>query len=127
MADRFLSDEEPQFSYRPSGFERVEASIENMESIPPNANPFHHDDFSMGTDLVRRWVVMHPGFDNREEPRALEWLYLVNTRTGQRIRVNLNHIPTEEQFCTQRDYWIGKMKELSASEKEAAEKTAVHD
>jgi hypothetical protein len=58
--------------------------------IPPNSNPFHYDSFHMGTPLVRGWMVMHEGHDRPEEPRDLQYIVLINTRTGQRIRVRFN-------------------------------------
>lgn len=61
--------------------------VSHMEPIPPNDNPFWHDAFSMGTTLVRDWVVMHGGFDRPESPRRLDYLILINGRTGQRIKV----------------------------------------
>ena len=72
-----------------TGHEKVTFTLEDMESIPAGANPFHHDDMSMGTDLVRGWIVMHPGFDHKDSPRALDWVYLVNTRSGQRVRIRI--------------------------------------
>jgi hypothetical protein len=56
-----------------------------MLSIPANANPFHHDSFSMGSDLPRGWMVMHAGFD---DTNGFEDMYLVNTKTGQRIQLD---------------------------------------
>lgn len=60
--------------------------------IPAGANPFHHDEWRMGSDLVRGWMVMHPGFDNKSEPQPLNHIVLVNTRTGQRIRLDFRPI-----------------------------------
>lgn len=105
VADKFLEGGPLPFSYHPTGHERVKATVEDMEPIPAGANPFVHDDYSMGTDLVRGWTVMHPGFDNKEEPRALQWLYLVNTRTGQRIKIKLDHVGSIEQVAVQVDKW----------------------
>lgn len=73
--------------YRPTGREQVQVLVEAMTPIPAGANPFNHDDWSMGTDLVRGWVVMHKGQDNKDEPEGLSSMYLVNTRSGQRIRL----------------------------------------
>jgi hypothetical protein len=100
-----MNSEPMLFEYRPTGFERVEATIKPMPDIPADANPFHHDDFSMGTALSRRWIIMHPGFDSKEHPEAMQWMYLVNTRTGQRIRIDLAHKPTDEQVEQQRKDW----------------------
>lgn len=65
--------------------DQVDVVVIDMPPIPAGANPFHHDLTSMGTDLVRGWMVMHDGFDRVECPRPLHGMYLVNTRTGQRI------------------------------------------
>lgn len=103
IATDFLSDTPSPRKYCPTGHEQVTVTVVAMEPIPPNANPFHHDDFSMGTDLPRGWVIMHPGFDNKNEPMAMQWMYLVNTRTGQRIRLDLEHTPSEEQLAAWKD------------------------
>ena len=62
----------------------VKASVGDMPAIPAGASPFLHDSFSMGTDLVRGWTAMHEGFDKNN---GLPGLYLVNTTSGQRIRI----------------------------------------
>jgi hypothetical protein len=62
----------------------VKAHVVDMPSIPAGANPFHHDAYSMGTDLTRGWMVMHDGFNNE---LGHENMYLVNTTTGQRIQL----------------------------------------
>lgn len=58
--------------------------------VPPNSNPFHYDSYHMGTPLVRGWMVMHEGTDLPEAPRELTYVILINTRTGQRIRLHFN-------------------------------------
>lgn len=68
----------------------VTISAYDIDPIPPNSNPFHYDSMSMGTELVRGWTVMHEGYDRADNPLDLNCITLVNTRTGQRIRVNLN-------------------------------------
>lgn len=57
--------------------------------LSKSANPFNYDGFSMGTQLVRGWVAMHDGYDRLEEPFPLQRLDLVNTRSGQWIKINL--------------------------------------
>lgn len=64
-------------------------TVRHMAPIPAGDNPFHHDPFHMGTTLVRGWMVMHTGFDSKENPQDLSYLILVSTRTGQRIRISL--------------------------------------
>lgn len=63
--------------------------VEPLPSYPQNCNPFHHEPILMGTQLVRGWVAMHEGYDRPEEPQPLNFVILVNTRTGQRFKVTL--------------------------------------
>ena len=65
----------------------VSVSVIDMSSIPPNSNPFHYDQFLMGTSLVRGWMVMHEGFDAETDQKPLRSMVLINTRSGQRIRL----------------------------------------
>lgn len=90
------------FEYRATGHEHVTASVSTMESIPAGSNPFNHDLSSMGTNLVRGWIIMHDGFDSADEPQALTNMYMVNTRTGQRIKINLEHEPSPGQLAEQK-------------------------
>lgn len=64
----------------------VNLKVSDMPPIPANSNPFHHDSFSMGTELVRGWMAMHAGFSSND---GLEDMYLVNTTTGQRLFLEL--------------------------------------
>lgn len=77
--------------FNATGHEQVKVKVSAQPSIPADANPFHYDEWNMGTNLTRDWVIMHPGYDRKEEPRSLDYMVLVNTRTGQRIRLDLNH------------------------------------
>ncbi len=65
--------------------------VRHDSPVPSESNPFHHDMSNMGTTLVRGWVAMHQGFDSPERPFDLTFLVLVNTRTGQRIHINLQN------------------------------------
>lgn len=60
-----------------------------MERIPVDANPFNHDFSHMGTPLVRGWTVMHEGFDRKDDPMPLKYIIMVNTRTGNRVKIVL--------------------------------------
>lgn len=64
-------------------------AVTAMESIPAGDNNFQYDSMSMGTGLVRGILVMHPGYDRKEVPQPIGWIYLVNNRTGNRMRVNI--------------------------------------
>lgn len=68
-------------------------SVKRMPSIPAGDNPFHHDSISMGTNLVRGWIMMHPGYDAATPESGTQhpigWMYLVNQRTGNRFRLDI--------------------------------------
>lgn len=70
--------------------------IEELSPYPIGANPFNIDHYHMGTDLVRGWIIMHPGFDNKKSPQPLPYLEMVNTRTGQRFKVTFDTALEEE-------------------------------
>lgn len=57
--------------------------MSEMESFPPNSNPFIHDSYNMGTKMGKDLMVMH-GNHSDEECR---YLLLVNTKTGKRMKV----------------------------------------
>lgn len=67
---------EPQFEIE--GFK-----IRPMEAIPAYDNPFCHDAYNMGTALGSNLVVMYDTFPDK----PMDYLILVNTRTGKRIKV----------------------------------------
>jgi hypothetical protein len=69
-------------------FTPVTASVMEMKSYPPNCNPFHHDMFHMGTNLVRGWMVMHEGFVPDGSQFPLRYVEMVNFITGQRFKVS---------------------------------------
>jgi hypothetical protein len=61
----------------------------SKENIGADQNPFLHDSYSMGTPLVHGITAMHPGYDSKESPTPIGWIYLVNTRTGNRMSINI--------------------------------------
>lgn len=69
--------------------EEAGIKVVQLESIPAGANPFHHDNFHMGSHLVRGWVAMHQAHDDPANPRPLEYLILINTRTGKGLKIYL--------------------------------------
>lgn len=77
-----------------------------MTPIPAGDNPFRHDSFNMGSNLVRGWMVMYPGFDNEEKPLSLPYVILVNTRTGQRIRIDM--VVADREFWDILDFYPGR-------------------
>jgi len=107
-ATRFMCGDNSGFEYYPTGHERMIVRHELMPSIPAGANPFNHDEYSMGTNLSRDIIIMHPGFDNKDDPRAMEWFYIVNIRTGQRVKINMQHVPSAEQYDAKKAEWERK-------------------
>lgn len=75
----------------------VKVSVNEVPPIPAGANPFRHDAYHMGTSLTRGWIVMHEGPDRKESPVPLRYMILVNTRTGQRIKLDLIPEPEKEE------------------------------
>lgn len=58
--------------------------VEALEKFPENANPYVHDSFHMGTRIGANCVVMMANHSNEKT----EYLIIVNTETGERLRVN---------------------------------------
>lgn len=59
-------------------------SVEVLEKFPENSNPYHHDFSNMGTPIAKNCEVMYSSRSNGE----LESIIVVNTKTGERIRIN---------------------------------------
>jgi hypothetical protein len=80
------------------GDEFVMASITELPLLPQYANPFHYDASSMGTSLVRGWIIMHDGYDSKDNERALRSMTLVNRRSGQQFYVDLSRMDMETDY-----------------------------
>lgn len=57
--------------------------VDQVEGFPPKSNPFHHDAINMGTPIASNVMVMH----HTHHFEKADYLYVVNTDTGERIRV----------------------------------------
>ncbi len=68
----------------------VDVKVIEQEAIPANSNPFHYDLSNMGTTLLRGWTIMHEGFCSEDNPQPANYLILVNTVSGQRIKLELS-------------------------------------
>lgn len=64
--------------------------VTEVESFPPDSNPFHHDAFNMGTKIASNVTIMHPSF----EFQRTGIIYVVNTETGERVMIEF--VPQEE-------------------------------
>ncbi len=62
--------------------------IENLEPIPANANPFHHDLFNMGQRLGDNVYAMFGNHDTEE----MKYLILIDVTTGERVKFVFNNI-----------------------------------
>lgn len=61
-----------------------------LKPFPPGANPFLHDIQNMGTRVASNVMIMHMSHDTEKT----NWIVIVNTDTGERVRVDLDE-PTE--------------------------------
>jgi hypothetical protein len=68
----------------------VDVAVSDLEAIPKDSNPFHFDLGNMGTTLVNGWIVMHAGPPHESNPSPTTYLILVNTHSGQRIKLDLS-------------------------------------
>jgi len=71
--------------------------VEHMDPIPAHSNPFHYDSFNMGTDIPGGILVMHAGYQRPESPRPVQYLIIINQRTGQRVCVRFRQ-PTQYRY-----------------------------
>lgn len=84
--------------------ERISLSVSPMDDIPANANPFLFDPISMGTDISRAWTfMMQCGADGQ-----LRLAYMVNTKTGQRFRLNVEaeDVKFDDEIYVSPDDWF---------------------
>lgn len=56
-----------------------------INSFPPKSNPFHHDTFNMGTQIAANITIMHRSHTSEKA----EYLIIVNTDTGERLRIDI--------------------------------------
>lgn len=68
---------------------RVILTTRDLDPFPPASNPFHHDAFHMGTQLPGGWMAMHRSVSDDQD---LKYLILINTKTGQRIQLDINKV-----------------------------------
>lgn len=68
----------------------VDVCASDQDSIPKDSNPFHYDFGNMGTTLVNGWLVMHAGPPSKDMNTPTTYLILVNTHSGQRIKLDLS-------------------------------------
>lgn len=60
--------------------------IEQMESIPPNSNPFHYDAFHMGLQLDKEYTLMYSEFKKND------YVIIIERSTGKRVNLNLKNL-----------------------------------
>jgi hypothetical protein len=59
--------------------------VEELESFPPNENPFLHDAVRMGEHLGTNLTIMYA---NTSEEQC-SYLILINRKTGKRIQIKM--------------------------------------
>ena len=65
--------------------------VEEVESYPPNCNPFNQDLFHMGSQITGNWMAMYKEHIARKpEDDEAQYMYLINTKTGRRFRLDLS-------------------------------------
>lgn len=74
----------------------VHAHVAPLPSFPAGSNAFHHDIGSMGTPLVRNWMVMHEGYSN---DFPLTRLYFHNQLTGQNLGIHFSPMSDFEKVA----------------------------
>lgn len=67
----------------------VEIWVRQMSAIPPDSNPFLYDLSRAGTSFTSDWTAMHEGNNSSDPSDTLREVVLVNTRTGQRLYLDL--------------------------------------
>lgn len=60
-------------------------TVKQLDAFPPNANPFHHDAYHMGSTMGNNCTVMFENFEDKE----CKYLIVINTKTGERIKIIL--------------------------------------
>ena len=63
----------------------VDVKVSEMESIPPNSNPYLFDTNNSGMYLINGWEVMF----SSSQPAPLKELILINMFSGQQIKLDL--------------------------------------
>jgi hypothetical protein len=58
---------------------------ETLESFPANCNPFHHDEWNMGTRIGKSLMMMHANHADEE----MHFMIIVNTETGARVKLTI--------------------------------------
>lgn len=60
--------------------------VQEVESIPPGANPFNHDLWRMGTPIDKDLILMY----SNSRPDQITHVVLVNTKTGRRFDLDIS-------------------------------------
>lgn len=74
----------------------VHAHVVREPDWPRNCNPLRRDRFSMMTELVRGWYILHEGYDNRENQFPLREARFYNSRTGNMFALRFTPMDPRE-------------------------------
>ena len=56
-----------------------------LPNFPPNSNPFNHDAYHMGTTIGTNCTIMMSNHSDKE----CEYIIVNNTKTGERLKIDL--------------------------------------
>lgn len=59
--------------------------ITELDSFPPNSNPFKHDHYRMGHYIGKNVIIMMEKFDNEHQ----NYIIVIDKVTGKRVRIEL--------------------------------------
>ena len=60
--------------------------LKQLESIPPNSNPFHYDLYNMGDRLDEEYMLMYSSFKKNK------YVIIIEKSTGKRIELHLENL-----------------------------------
>ena len=61
--------------------EDTKGVLAELESFPPNSNPYHHDLYHCGEDFGKNYHLMYGS--------SRDYLIVIETKTGRRFKLNL--------------------------------------
>lgn len=70
---------------------KITPKIVELEPFPADCNPFHHDMSNMGTRIGKDLMLMHSNHTHE----VCKFLIFVDTKTGQRFRLELANCDKE--------------------------------
>lgn len=63
-----------------------------IDSIPANSNPFHHDAYHMAKQIGSNCMIMLSNHDDEQ----CKYFIVINTKTGERMKVIIDEFADNE-------------------------------